>query len=35
VIDNLSAGTWYFAVRAYNSSGVESANSAIASKTIQ
>jgi hypothetical protein len=35
VIDGLSRGTWYFAVRAYTSGGAESANSAIASKTIQ
>jgi serine protease len=30
----LASGTWYFAVRAVNSNGVESANSAVASKTI-
>ncbi|HEY8540574.1 MAG TPA: putative Ig domain-containing protein, partial [Steroidobacteraceae bacterium] len=35
VIDNLTPATWYFAVRAVNSAGVESANSAVASKTIQ
>ena len=35
VIDGLNAGTWYFAVRAFTSGGAESANSAIASKTIQ
>jgi hypothetical protein len=34
VIDNLAAGTWYFAVSSYNSAGVESALSAIVSKTI-
>jgi hypothetical protein len=35
VLDDLSAGTWYFAVRAFNANGNESANSGIASKTIQ
>jgi hypothetical protein len=35
VIENLAAGTWYFTVRSRNSAGVESANSAIVSKTIQ
>ncbi len=35
VVPNLSAGTHYFAVRAYTSSGSESANSAVASKTIR
>ncbi len=35
VIENLTAGTWYFAVRAFNSAGVESSNSGVASKTIQ
>jgi hypothetical protein len=34
VIDNLAAGTWYFAVSSYNSAGVESAQSAIVSKAI-
>jgi hypothetical protein len=34
VIDNLTAGTWYFAVKAVNSSGTESALSAVASTTI-
>lgn len=34
VIENLSAGTWYFGIRAYSSTGAESAMSAIASKTI-
>lgn len=33
-ITPLGAGTWYFAVRAVNSSGTESANSAVVSKTI-
>ena len=31
---NLSSGTWYFAVTAYNSAGAESAVSNIATKTI-
>lgn len=30
----LASGTWYFAVRAVNASGVESANSSVVSKTI-
>jgi Putative Ig domain len=34
VIDNLSSGTWFFAVIAVNSQGVESALSNVASKTI-
>lgn len=34
VIDNLQAGTWYFAVKAVNNLGVESALSNIVSKTI-
>lgn len=33
-IDGLSSGTWYFGVRAYNSSGVESSVSNVTSKTI-
>jgi len=33
-ISALGAGTWYFAVRAVNSGGVESANSTVVSKTI-
>jgi len=33
-VPSLSSGTWYFAVRAVNSSGVESNNSNIASKSI-
>jgi hypothetical protein len=33
-IDNLGAGTWYFAVRAVTAAGVESALSDIVSKTI-
>jgi hypothetical protein len=34
VIDNLGAGTWYFAVRAVTTLGVESPLSQIVSKTI-
>ena len=34
VIDNLNAGTWYFAIKAVNSAGVESALSNVVSKTI-
>ncbi len=34
-IDNLSAGTWYFVVKAYTSAGTESVASNMASKTIQ
>ena len=34
VVDNLSPATWYFAVKAYNTSGAESDFSALASKTI-
>lgn len=33
-VDGLSSGTWYFAVRAYNSAGGESVNSNVASKVI-
>ena len=33
-VSDLSSGTWYFAVRAYTTSGVESALSNVASKTI-
>lgn len=33
-VPNLAPGTWYFAVRAYTTSGVESANSNLASKVI-
>lgn len=35
VIDDLTAATWYFAVKAYNTAGVESAMSNKASKTIK
>jgi len=34
VIDNLAQGTWYFAIKAVNTSGVESALSNVVSKTI-
>ena len=34
VIDNLGAGTWYFAIRAVTNNGVESALSKVVSKTI-
>jgi hypothetical protein len=34
-MDNLSPGTYYFAVRAYSSSGTESGNSNVATKTVQ
>jgi hypothetical protein len=33
-VNNLAAGTWYFAVYAVNSSGIESGISNVASKTI-
>ncbi len=35
VVENLSPATYYFAVRAFSSSGSESANSNVASKTIR
>ena len=35
VIESLTAGTWYFAVRAVNSAGVESDYSQVASKTLK
>jgi hypothetical protein len=34
LIDNLGQGTWYFAVTATCTDGLESARSAMASKTI-
>lgn len=34
VVSNLTPGTWYFVVRAYNADGVESDSSGVASKTI-
>jgi hypothetical protein len=33
-VTELSAGTWYFAVSAYTTSGVESSLSNVGSKTI-
>src|SRR5690606_1220322 len=35
VVENLGAGTWYFAVTAFDSDNVESERSNLASKTIQ
>lgn len=35
MIDNLSPGTYYFTLRAYTSSGTESANSNVATKIVQ
>ena len=35
IFDNLSPGTYYFAVRAYTWNGTESANSNVASKVVQ
>ena len=35
VVRDLAPGTWYFAVTAYNSAGVESALSNIASKVVR
>jgi hypothetical protein len=34
VIENLTVGTWYFAVKAYTSTNVESDLSNIAQKTV-
>jgi hypothetical protein len=34
VIENLGSGTWYFGIRAFTSTGTESAMSGVASKTI-
>jgi len=34
VVENLAAGTWYFSVRAYSSTGAESTASNTASKTV-
>jgi hypothetical protein len=34
VVQHLSTGTWYFAVAAYTTSGMESPRSQLASKTI-
>jgi hypothetical protein len=35
VVGNLSAGTYYFAVAAYTTTGIQSALSAVGSKTIE
>ena len=35
VVENLAPGTYYFAVRAYTSSGAESANSNVVTKIVQ
>jgi hypothetical protein len=35
VVGSLSAGTWYFVMTSVNSSGIESAQSNVGSKTIQ
>ena len=35
LVNGLSAGTWYFAVKAVNAGGIESALSNVASKTVQ
>ncbi len=35
VVENLAPGTYYFAVRAYTSSGAESANSNVIAKVVQ
>jgi len=34
-VDNLAVGTWYFAVKAYNTAGTESALTNPVSTTIQ
>ncbi len=34
-VDNLTQGTWYFAMKSYTTTGTESALSTLASKTIQ
>ena len=34
VVTGLASGSWFFAVRAYNTAGAESANSSVVSKTI-
>jgi hypothetical protein len=33
-VSSLAPGTWYFAVRAFNTSGVESVDSNVATKTV-
>ena len=34
VVTGLSSGSWFFAVKSYNTGGAESANSTVVSKTI-
>jgi hypothetical protein len=34
VVENLAAGQWYFSVRTYSTTGVESASSSVVSKTV-
>jgi hypothetical protein len=35
VVQDLAPATWYFAVRAYNTAGAESAQSNVVSKTVR
>jgi hypothetical protein len=35
VVENLAPGTYYFAIRAYTSSGAESADSNVVAKVVQ
>ncbi len=35
VVENLAAGTWYFTIKAYTSTGTESASSSVASKSVR
>lgn len=35
VVENLSAGTWYFSIKAYTSTGTESGSSPVVSKSIR
>jgi hypothetical protein len=35
VVENLTAGTWYFAIKAYTSTGTESSLSSVVSKTVR
>jgi hypothetical protein len=34
VVDNLTTGTWYFAITSYAANGVESSKSGVVSTTI-
>jgi len=34
VVDNLASGTWYFTLKAYTTTGTESASSTVGSKSI-